>query len=106
MDTLTMDNWQSFFLVLLAICAFVVLLGNTIKTIKEWKRPSLSVDERLRRDHERLTKLEEQSVEMQEEINLILRSVLALVNHEITGNGVEKLKETQIEIQKYLINRR
>lgn len=106
MEKLALEDWQSFFLVAIAICTFVVLLGNVAKTLKEWRKPSLSVEDRLRKDHERLTKLEEQTAEMQDEISLILRSVLSLVSHEITGNGIEKLKETQNEIQKFLINRR
>ena len=106
MNSLTLTDWQGFFLVFIAICTFVVLLGNAIKTIKDWRKPSLSVEERLRRDHERLTKLEESTVSMQDEISLILRSVLSLVNHEITGNGIERLKETQNEIQQFLIKRR
>ena len=37
--------------------------------------------------------------------NIILRVLFALLNHEVTGNSIDKLKETQTELQDFLANR-
>ena len=36
---------------------------------------------------------------------MILQGLLVLINHDITGNGVDKLKETRDELNEYLINK-
>ena len=46
------------------------------------------------------TRLEEQS-DMQKEI---CKSLIVIMNHEITGNSVDKLKSQQEELQKFLID--
>ena len=55
-------------------------------------------EEKLKRDHERLTDLED--------INrIILRALMAMLSHEINGNSDDKLKDSFDEIQKYLIQK-
>ena len=42
----------------------------------------------------------------QEETNrMILQCMLDLINHEITGNGIDKLKERRDSLQEFLINK-
>lgn len=106
MESLTLTDWQSFFLVLIAVCGLFLLICNVVEKIKAIRKPGLSVEERLHRDNERITDIEEQMRDTNEAINLMLQSTLALISHMITGNGVEKLKDTQSKVQDYLINRR
>ena len=37
--------------------------------------------------------------------NIILRVLFALLNHEVTGNSIDKLKEIQTDLQDFLANR-
>ena len=40
MEALTLVQIRDFVIVLVAFMAFIVLIGNVVKTIKEWKTPS------------------------------------------------------------------
>lgn len=100
-----MDQLRDFLIVLLAFGGFVVLLGNVIKTIKDWRKPSSDleswrrdVDMKLKNDNERLKSMEEGN-------KVLCRGILALLSHEINGNSIDKLKSSQTEMTNYLIDR-
>lgn len=105
MENLTLEQIRDFLIVLVALLAFVVLLGNFIKTIKGWKQPHddleawrNDVNGKLDRDNRRLNDLEEGN-------RVICRGILALLSHEISGNSDDKLRSSQAEITNYLIER-
>ena len=105
MDNLTLAQIRDAVIVLLAVMAFIVLLGNVIKTIKGWTKPlndmeswREDVNTKLDKDNKRLNDLEEGN-------RVICRGILALLSHEINGNSKEKLMNSQKEITDYLINR-
>lgn len=105
MDNLTLAQIRDAVIVLLAVMAFIVLLGNVIKTIKGWTKPlndmeswREDVNTKLEKDNKRLNDLEEGN-------RVICRGILALLSHEINGNSKEKLMNSQKEITDYLINR-
>ena len=54
--------------------------------------------EKLKNDHKRLTNLEEA-------VRILMRSQIAQLDHEITGNSIEKLKDSKNEIQQFLIDK-
>ena len=92
-------------IVVLAVLGVVVLIGNAIKTFKDWRKPQddmtawrRDVDTRLNGDDERLSDLEEGN-------KVICRGILAMLSHEINGNSNDKLLASQQEITNYLINR-
>lgn len=105
MEQITIDQIRDTMIVLLALMAFVVLLGNVVKTIKGWKQPRddeaewrRDVDAKLNSDNGRLNDLEEGN-------KVICRGILAMLSHEINGNSNDKLIASQQEITNYLINR-
>lgn len=105
MGDLTLTQIRDFVIVLLAVLAFIVLLGNFIKTIKGWKQPHddlqawrRDVDTKLNKDNQRLNDLEEGN-------RVICRGILAMLSHEINGNSNDKLLASQTEITNYLINK-
>ena len=105
MENLSLQQIRDALIVLLAVMAFVVLLGNVIKTLKGWKRPvddltswRQDVNTKLDRDNRRLNDLEEGN-------RVICRGILALLSHEINGNSDAALKASQTEITNYLIQR-
>ena len=96
---------KDFAIVALAILAFIVLVGNAIKTLKNWKKPhddftewKSGVDKKLSNDNERIRFIEDGN-------KVICRGILALLSHEINGNSNEKLVFSQKEITDYLIER-
>lgn len=105
MDKLTLTQVKDFVVVLAALLGFIVLIWNAIKAIREWRKPQddlqawrRDVDTKLNNDNDRLTDVEAG-------INVILRSNLAMLSHEINGNSSDKLLQSQKEITDYLINR-
>jgi len=105
LEKLTLEQIRDFVIVLLAILAFIILLANAIKALKDWRKPHddreswrRDVDDKLNRDNKRLSDLEEGN-------KVICRGILAMLSHEINGNSNDKLLASQQEITNYLIER-
>lgn len=105
MDKVTFEQVRDFIIMLAAALGFIVLIANSIKVVKEWKKPHddlqawrRDVDSKLNHDHERLNDLEEGN-------KVVCRGILALLSHEINGNSTDKLKASQAELTNYLIDR-
>ena len=109
---------------LMQLCAMVlVLVGaynvimSAVKTRREEKKlrdsPVTQLTERvdrhdelLAKDKDRLDKLETDVMDLGEATRILLRQSMAVNDHMISGNDVSKLRESNSEIQKYLLNRK
>lgn len=93
--------------VLVAIGIIVKLVFDLIIKARELRRPKVtdekSIQKKLQSDHERLSALEDTTKRQDEELKLILRSQMDIIHHMVDGNGVERLKDTQRDIEEYLI---
>ncbi len=105
MENLTLAQLKDFGIVALAVMAFIVLLGNVIKTFSNWRKPHddmekwrQDVDQKLTNDNDRLEVLEGGN-------RVICRGILAMLSHEINGNSTDKLIASQTEITNYLIDK-
>lgn len=105
MEELTVIQIRDFAIVAIAVMGFIVLLGNVIKVIREWRKPGMSeaewrreVDRKLTSDNERITSLEEGN-------KVICKALIAMLSHEINGNSKDKLQTALDGLQTYLINR-
>ena len=105
MESITLAQLKDFAVVFLAILAFIVLMGNVIKTIKEWLKPGMSekewrkdVDRKLEDDNTRIASLTDG-------IRELCKSNLAILNHLINGNSKDKLTEARDNMNDYLIKR-
>ena len=90
---------------ILGFCGFVTAIYGLWKIIKELKKPNddlkAKVDEHellLKNDNERLKDIECTN-------KMILNGMFVLINHDLTGNGIDKMKEARDELQEYLINK-
>lgn len=92
-------------LVAIAIIAKVVtdLMVNARKLRAPAEEDEKSVKDKLRSDHERLTRLENSTVKQDEELQLLLRSNLVMIHHMVDGNGTAGLKDMQKQIEDYLV---
>lgn len=54
--------------------------------------------DKLNKDYERISSIEETN-------RVLCECMLALLNHEITGNSIEKMKESRDKMEKYLIRK-
>lgn len=102
----TGDQLRGFIIVVAAIVVFMNGIFGLIKNIREVKKPVSDIndwrkttDAKLASDKKRLDDLENGNA-------ALCRGILALLNHEITGNSVDKLKIAQQELTDYLIERR
>ena len=43
--------------------------------------------------------------EQEDFIKIMCNSMLALLNHNITGNSIEKLKQAETDLQNFLVNK-
>ena len=90
---------------ILGFCGFIAAIWGVVKIVKELKKPSddlkAKVDEHdklLKNDNERLKEIEQSN-------KMILNCMFVLINHDLTGNGIDKMKEARDELQEYLINK-
>lgn len=105
MEKLTLTQVRDFLIVLLAIMAFIVLLGNVIKVIREWSSPAMSeaewrrgVDTSLEDSKERIDTLEAGN-------RVICKALIAIMSHEINGNSIDKLQKAMSDLNEYLIDK-
>ena len=108
--SVTPDQWGGFVLVLAGILATIVLISSAIKAVREMTKPQ----EELKKEGKGLTYMFQGSddrdamkriAEQEEMTRLTLRGVNALLNHEITGNGIENLKKVRDDITEHLIDK-
>lgn len=90
---------------ILAICSFIAALWGVYKIVKELKKPSNDLREEMER-HSRLLDTDNKRLQENEETNkMILQCLLVIINHDITGNGIDKMKDARDKLQEYLIER-
>ena len=93
-----------------SVLGAIILLSNGIKAIRELLTPATAIAEKVekldRRDN--AAKFEEINTALgkQEQTNqAVLKALVAIVNHEIDGNGIEGLKKARDELSNSIIER-
>lgn len=93
--------------VAVALGTIALLVMNLVSKYRELRKPKVmsekTVAEKLKNDNERLNRLEDTAREQEAELKLILRSQIAMIHHMIDGNGIDRLKETQRDIEEFLV---
>lgn len=117
MEYITYDQLAITVAVIAGVLAFIVLVGNAVKTMHEWRvQARKPVDETLADHEQRITHLEECCTEVrgklqsdwqfqqdEKEFNLImLEAVGQLMKHALDGNDTDGLKAADEKIDKYL----
>ena len=99
---------------LLQSAAFITAIGAAWTYIKKWNAESKGVKnskliqthtEQLKRIDERLTVLESNNRKQDDFVEAMCSAMLALLDHNINGNSIDKLKEARQEMQDFLIHR-
>ena len=90
---------------ILAFCAFITTLWGVWKIVKEIKKPNDDLKNTVARHDKLLDNDDKRLKEIENSNRMILQCLLVIINHEITGNGIEKMKTARDELQEYLINR-
>ena len=90
---------------ILAFCAFVSAIYGVYKIIKELKKPSDDLKEEVDRHATLLDTDNKRLQEIESSNKMILQTLLAIINHDITGNGIDNLKDKRDKLQQYLIDK-
>ena len=90
---------------IIGFCALVTALWGIWKIIKELKKPNDDLKKTVER-HDRLLNSDDERLKAIEDSNkMMLQCLLVIINHNITGNGIDKMKETRDELQEFLIKK-
>lgn len=105
MDKITPDMLITFLIVSAALVAFALACWSLIDKIRAARKPQDDlvrwqgdVVGKLRTDKERIDFLEKGQ-------GVMLRGINAIISHEINGNSVQSLKDSQKEILDYLTHK-
>lgn len=105
MDKITPEALITFLWVAAALIAFTLSVWALLDKIRKARQPKLDLERWQMETEQRLDKGKKR-IDSLEEGNVVLcKAILAMLNHEITGNSVERLKQAQQELQNYLVER-
>lgn len=86
-------------------CSFIAALWGLWKIVREVRKPSDDIKSKLEQHDKFLDSDNKRLKEIEESNHLVLQCLLVLINHNITGNGIDKMKEARDQLQDFLINR-
>ncbi len=90
---------------ILAFCGLITALWGVWKIVKEIKKPNEDMKETVDKHSQMLNNDNKRLKEVEGSNQMTLKCLSVIINHEITGNGIDKMKEVREELQNYLINR-
>lgn len=86
-------------------CSFVAGLWTLWKIVKEIRKPNDNLKAKVEKHDKFLDNDNKRLKEIENSDQMILRSLLVIINHEITGNGITTMKEIRDELQEFLIKK-
>lgn len=97
--------------------AGIITLGGAgaifVGLYRWFKKPDINRDEKIKghdekldNDNRRLNELEKKQAETEEALQILMKSMLALMTHSIDGNHTEELEKARDDMHDYLIKRR
>ena len=90
---------------IIGFCALITALWGAWKIVKEVKKPSDDLKETVARHETLLNNDNVRLKEIENSNKMVLQSLLVIINHEITGNGIENMKKARDELQEFIINK-
>ena len=90
---------------ILWFCALITSLWGVWKIVKEWKKPSDELKKTVEKHSELLDVDNKRLREIESSDKMILQCLLAIINHNITGNGINRMKEIRDELQDFIIKK-
>lgn len=88
---------------IMGFCLLVTTLWGLWKIVKELKKPNEDLKSTVAKHETLLDNDNKRLKEIEESNKMILQCLLVIINHDITGNGIDKMKEARDELQNFLI---
>lgn len=83
----------------------IITVGGAVAVIARWMTPFRDLKERVAALEKRQSNDHTDLEKVEKGIEKICKCTLAITDHELTGNSVEKLREAKDEMQEYLIQK-
>ena len=90
---------------ILAFCGFITAIWGVWKIVKELRKPNEDLKKQVEKHDDLLNTDNRRLKEIEDSNKMTLQCLLVIINHSITGNGVDKLKQTRDELQEFLIKK-
>ena len=90
---------------ILWFCGFLTAVWGVVKVVKELKKPGDDLKSTVEKHEEKLNSDNERLKTVEDSNKMILQCLLIIINHDITGNGIDKMKDVRDELQEFLINK-
>lgn len=90
---------------ILAFCGLITAIWGVWKIVKEIKKPSEDLRETVEQHSKLLDNDNKRLKEIEDSNRMILQCLLIIINHDITGNGIDRMKSARDELQEFLINK-
>ena len=90
---------------ILAFCALITALWSVWKIVKEFKKPNDDLKHTVENHQHLLDNDNKRLKEIENSDKMILQCLLAIINHNITGNGIDRMKEIRDELQDFIIKK-
>lgn len=87
------------------LCSFIGALWGLAKVVKEIRKPNEDLKKEVKEHSRKLASDEERIDDIEASNHMILQSLFVIINHDITGNGIDKLKNQRDELQEFLSNK-
>lgn len=89
----------------LYICGIIATVWGAYKIIKEVKKPSDDLKETVKKHEEYLKKDRNEIEEIKEGNKVICKSIMTMINHELSGNDISNMRKMRDELNEYLIDK-
>lgn len=100
-----MNQIEAFFTGLLAICGAVTVIYGASNAVAKIFSPYKELEKKVKSHSQLFENDDNRLIEIEKTNKLLLKSMLMLIDHEITGNGIDKLKELRSEVRDFLVEK-
>ena len=90
---------------LTCIVGGISALTKIFSPFKNLQKQVTEHDEKLKNDFQRMNNIDKSMHDVEESNKVICKSLLVLLNHEVTGNGIDKLKAQRDVLEQFLIDK-
>lgn len=90
---------------ILGFCSLIAAIWGVWKIVKELKKPSDDMKAMVAKHEEKLFSEGKRLTGVEESNKMILQCLLVLIDHNLTNNGVDKMKEMRNKLRNFLIEK-
>lgn len=102
---ITIQTVLAFFGGIACIVGGISAITKLFDPFKDLKKRIDEHEQKLCNDHARMNDIDSAMHGIEESNKVICKSLLVLLNHEVTGNGIDKLKAQRDVLEQFLIDK-